>query len=194
MVDRLQKWKDWLVGVEVNVYPDDQGLQYFNTNQKPNSTESSWYLHMSDFRYDIHYRAATKMREPDGLSRRSVEEQSGMHGKLFQEGQLLDLEVDENVKDSNADDIELARIDISKSHTRDRLLLFPEEHRLEVLRQRHDSPMAGHSGRHRPPKLISRTSHCTDGQKMWQTTFQDAYSVKIARQIDTAGRQSWYQG
>ena len=31
IVDSFRTWRDWLVGVEVNVYPDHQGLQYFNT-------------------------------------------------------------------------------------------------------------------------------------------------------------------
>ena len=37
IVDRFRKWRDCLVGVEVNVYTDHQGLQYFNTQQKLNS-------------------------------------------------------------------------------------------------------------------------------------------------------------
>ena len=37
IVDSLRKWRDWLVGVEVNVYTDQQGLQYFNIKQKLNS-------------------------------------------------------------------------------------------------------------------------------------------------------------
>ena len=31
IVDSFRKWRDWLVGVKVNVYTDNQGLQYFNT-------------------------------------------------------------------------------------------------------------------------------------------------------------------
>ena len=31
IVDSFRKWRDWLVGVEVNVYTDHRGLQYFNT-------------------------------------------------------------------------------------------------------------------------------------------------------------------
>ena len=33
IVDWFRKWRDWLVGVKVNVYTDHQGLQYFNTKQ-----------------------------------------------------------------------------------------------------------------------------------------------------------------
>ena len=55
IVDSFREWRDWLVGVEVNVYADHQGLQYFNTKQMLNSRQASWYCHMSEFRYNIHY-------------------------------------------------------------------------------------------------------------------------------------------
>ena len=142
--------------VEVNIYTDHQGLQYFNTKQKLNSRQASWYLHMSEFCYNILYRPGTKMGKPDGLSRPSGEEKSGMDVKYFEEGQLLDLGEDENDNEGNADDIELEGIDVSKWDKRNGLWLVPEEHRLEVLRQHHDSQVAGHWGRHRTQELVSR--------------------------------------
>ena len=41
IVDCFRKWRDWLVGVEVNVYTEHQGLQYFNAKQKLNSQQPS---------------------------------------------------------------------------------------------------------------------------------------------------------
>ena len=55
IVDSLRKWRAWLVRVEVNVYTNHQGLQYCNNKQKLNSRPASWYLHMSEFSYNIHY-------------------------------------------------------------------------------------------------------------------------------------------
>ena len=78
IVHCFRKWRDWLVGVKVYVYADYQRLQYFNTKQKLNFGQASWYLHMSEFIYHIHYRPGFKMGKPDGLSRRSGEEKSGM--------------------------------------------------------------------------------------------------------------------
>ena len=46
---------------------------------------------MSEFRNIIHYRPGTKMGKPDGLSKRSGQEKSGMDAESFEEGQLLDL-------------------------------------------------------------------------------------------------------
>ena len=101
---------------------------------------------MSEFRYNIHYGPATKMRKPDGLSRHSGQEKSAMDAKFFDEGQLLDLEEDENDNQGNADNIELDGMDHSKWDKHNGLWLVPEEHTLEMLRQHHDSQVAGHWG------------------------------------------------
>ena len=84
------------------------------------------------------------MGKPDCLSRRASEQKSGMNAKFFEEGQLLDLGEDENDNEGNAEDIELEGIDVSKWDKQNGLWLVPEEHRLEVLRQHHDSQVAGH--------------------------------------------------
>ena len=154
--DSLRKCRDWLLGVAVNVYTDHQGLQYFIIKQKLNSRQASWYLHMYEFHYNIHYRPGTKMGKSDGLSRRSVEEKSAMHVKFFEDGQLLDLVQEENDNERNAEDMELEGIDISKWDKHNGLWLVPEEDRLEVLQQHHDSQVAGHWGRHRTQELVSR--------------------------------------
>ena len=78
------------------------------------------------------------MRKPDSLSRDSGDEKSAMDAKYSEEGQLLDLEQDENDNERNTDDIELEEIDVSKSDKCIGLRLFPEEHRLEVLRPHYD--------------------------------------------------------
>ena len=132
----------------MTIYTDHQGLQYFTTNQRLNSRQASWYLHMFEFHYNIHYRPGTKMGKPDGLSKRFGEEKSAMGAKFVEEEQLLDLVEDENDNKGNAEDIELEEIDISKWDKHNGLCLVTEEHRFEVLRQHYDSQVAGHWGRH----------------------------------------------
>ena len=97
------------------------------------------------------------MGKPDGLSRRSGEQKSGMDPKFYEEGQLLDLVEDENDNEGNADDMELEGIDVSKWDNRKGLWLVPEQHRLELLRQDHDRQVAGYWGRHRTQELVSGT-------------------------------------
>ena len=41
IMECFRNWRDWLVGVKVNVYSDYRGLQYFNTKQKLNSRQAS---------------------------------------------------------------------------------------------------------------------------------------------------------
>ena len=96
----------------MNVYKDDQALQYFNTKQKLNSPQASWYLHMSEFIYHIHYRPGFKMGKPDGLSRRSGQEKSGIDTHFFDEEQLLDLENDNVGEKEDAEHVELQGIDV----------------------------------------------------------------------------------
>jgi len=87
IVDSFRKWRDWLVGLLVNVYIDHQGLQYFNMKQKLNFRQASWYFKMSEIIYHIHYQPGTKMGKGDGLSRHSGEEKSSMEARFFNEGQ-----------------------------------------------------------------------------------------------------------
>ena len=68
---------------------------------------------MSEFIYHIHYRPGFKIGKPDGLSRRSGEEKSGMDAHLFNKGQLLDLKNDDSGEEENAEDVELEGIDVA---------------------------------------------------------------------------------
>ena len=96
------------------------------------------------------------MGKPDGLSRCSREDKSGMDAKFFADVQLLNLGEDKNDNEGNAEDIELEGIDVSKWDKRNRLWLVAEEHRLKVLLQHHHGQVAGYRGRHRTPELVSR--------------------------------------
>ena len=88
---------------------------------------------MSEFISYIHYRAGFKMGQPDGLSRRSGEEKSGIDTNFFDEGQLLDLENDNVGKEENAEDMELEGIDVARWEKKNGLRVVPQQHRLEVL-------------------------------------------------------------
>ena len=72
------------------------------------------------------------------------------------EGQLLDLGQDENDNEGNPEDIKLEDIDVLKWDKPNGLGLVTEENRLEVLRQHHDSLVAGHRGRHQTQELATR--------------------------------------
>ena len=82
------------------------------------------------------------------IPRRSGQAKSGMDAKLFEEAVLLDLGEHENDNVGNAENITLEGIVVSTWAKRNGLWLVREEHRLEVLRLDHDSPVAGPCGRH----------------------------------------------
>jgi len=67
-----------------------------------------------------------------------------MEARFFDEGQLLDLEQDDAEEGGDADDVELDAIDVASWEKNNGLWIVPEEHKLEVLRQHHDSQVAGH--------------------------------------------------
>ena len=84
------------------------------------------------------------MGKPDGLSRRSGEEKSGMDAHFLNEGQLLDLENNDVGEEDDAEDVELEGIDVATWEKKNGLWVVPQEHRLEVLHQHHDSQVVGY--------------------------------------------------
>ena len=73
---------------------------------------------MSEFIYHIHYRPGFKMGKPDGLSRHSGQEKSGMDTNFFDKGQLLDLENDD---EADVEDVGLEGIDVGTWEKKNRL-------------------------------------------------------------------------
>ena len=106
------------------------------------------------------------MGKPDGLSRRSGEEKSGMDAQFFDVGQLLDLENDDVGEEEDAEDVELEGIDVATWEKKNGLWVVRQEHRLEVLQQHHNSPVAGHWGKHRTQELVSQNF-------MWDKCLED---------------------
>jgi len=84
------------------------------------------------------------MGKADGLSRYSEEEKSGIEARIFNEGQLLDLEEDDTEERGDADDVELEAIDVASWEKKNGLWVVPKEYKLEVLRQHYDSQVAEH--------------------------------------------------
>ena len=87
---------------------------------------------MYKFIYHIHYRPGFKIGKPDGLSRHSREEKSGMDSYFFNEGQLLDLENDDVGEEEDMEDVELEGIDVATWEKKNGLIVVLQEHRVEV--------------------------------------------------------------
>ena len=73
------------------------------------------------------------MGKPDGLSRHSGKEKSGMDANCFNEGQLLDLENNDLGEEQDTEDVELEGSDVATWEKKNRVWVVLQEHRLEVL-------------------------------------------------------------
>jgi len=92
------------------------------------------------------------MGKPDGLSRRSEEEKSGMEAQFFNEGQLIDLEQynDNAIGEGGtvAENVEMEGIDVARWEKRDELWVpSPGGIPTRGAAPAHDSQVAGHWGR-----------------------------------------------
>ena len=72
------------------------------------------------------------MGKPDGLSRRSGEEKSGMDAHFFDKGQLRDLENDDVGEEEDAEVVELEWIDVVKWEKKNELCVVTQVHKFEV--------------------------------------------------------------
>ena len=66
------------------------------------------------------------MGKPDGLSRRSGEQKSGIDAHFSDEGQLLDLENDDSGEEEDAEDVELEGIDVATWEKKNGLWVVPQ--------------------------------------------------------------------
>ena len=134
----------------VQVYTDYQGLQYFNTKRRLNSRQATWYLELSEFNFLISYHPGKSMGKPDALTRCTGDEKLGLEERMFKQNQLLALD------GINAEDILDVHIEgincLSWERSPNALLIVPQQYRPEILRQCHDSKVAG---RQRMQELVS---------------------------------------
>ena len=133
------------------------------------------------------------MGKPDGLSIRSGEEKSWMDAHFFNEGLLLDLENNDVSEEEHAEDVELEGIDVATWEKKTGLWGFPQDYRLEVLLQHHDSHVAGHWGRHRTQELVSRNFICDKWLDDVARFIAGYVPCKRVKHIGIAGKQSCYQ-
>ena len=121
IVYQFQKWREWLVGVHVNLHTVHSELQYLKTKQKLNFQQASWYRYMLEFIYYIYRKPGFQLGIPDGLSRCSGEEKSGMDTDFLNKEQLTDLEHNDIRAEEDAEDVEIEGIDVVTWEKKNRL-------------------------------------------------------------------------
>ena len=94
------------------------------------------------------------MGKPDALTRWMGNKKSGAEERIFALGQLMELV---GYKNEIIEDVEIEGIDYANwDKDEARLLKVPENHINDILRQCHNSKIAGHWGRARTQELVSR--------------------------------------
>lgn len=186
IVVAFKEWRRYLEGAKhkVTVLCDHKNLQHFTSSRTLNRRQARWSLFLVDFDFEIVFRPGRLQGKPDALSRRS--EYQPKRGDGTQEQQeipllkpnqlrlqaliatpksvLLDQVRRQLKNDTTAEEI--------RRQPRDQDNLFREEDglilrgkkiyipdtpiRLEILKERHDSPAAGHFGTHKTLELVSR--------------------------------------
>ena len=91
------------------------------------------------------------------MTRTKGDETAGSDDAMFRDGQLLavvgeQVDTEEDVEMTEA----IAEERMGWKRTEDGLLLVPEEHQEAILREHHDSMVAGHWGAARTTEFISR--------------------------------------
>ena len=158
------------------------------------------------------------MGKPDVLTRRSGDEKSGAEERMFKEGQLHQIDDTKAKADSgdklqvikdvvpadllaldgiNPEDVDMEAQDIALEgidcaaweRNADGLLKVPEEYKKEVLRQCHDSKVAGHWDRHRTQELVSR-DFIWDGWREDVTRYVASYQRCQRSKSDRHARQT----
>ena len=158
IVSALDKWRPMLAGFHTDIYTDHHGLKYFLTKPRLNMRQAAWASRLADFDFTINYKPGKETLRADALSRAIDGGVAGSEEAMFQEGQLL---VSEMVGTDESEDVEMQEPIADERLSWDKmeesgLLLVPEDKRVEILAEHHDSGIAGHWGIARTQELITR--------------------------------------
>ena len=66
----LEEWRHYVLPPSFTVRTDHNGLRYLRTQSSLNDRQWRWLARLSEYRYDLEYRAGKNMQVPDGLSRK----------------------------------------------------------------------------------------------------------------------------
>ncbi|QRW17417.1 Retrotransposable element Tf2 protein [Rhizoctonia solani] len=175
IIKALEEWRIFLEATDkpVQVFTDHWNLEYWMQARTFNRQHARWRIFLSDFNFEIHYRPGKQLGKPDALSRQSdyvdnpSEPEVMLPAEVFANTSQEELEIVTEVRSKLREDPSLDPI-IQKAYKdydweEDLLwyrgkLVIPDNEPLKdrLLREFHDSPLAGHPGQQRTLELLSR--------------------------------------
>ena len=186
IVSAFEQWRHYLCGAQcpIVVFTDHKNLLYYTTTRKLNRRQARWSMFLADFDFEIKYRPGAQQGKPDALSRREEYKPkegedcvTNQHTVLIKPEKLhingiVSTPDDESLlsgirdnlkKDKFASGImkhikEFPEFSITNGLLfNEGLLYVPDLHsKLEILKNRHDSKIAGHYGVKKTVELITR--------------------------------------
>ncbi|KAF8757252.1 hypothetical protein RHS01_04115 [Rhizoctonia solani] len=141
IIKALEEWRIFLEATDkpIQVFTDHRNLEYWMQARTFNRRHAQWRIFLSDFNFEIHYRPGKQSGKPDALSRQLDYKMRTMHLHLL--GKPIG-----------------TMIGRRPSVVPRGKLVVPDLEPLkeQLLKEFHDSPLAGHPGQQRTLELLSQ--------------------------------------
>ena len=174
IVQALKEWRQYLLGADLpfEIWTDHANLTYFRGPQKLNRRQARWQSELSEFNFTMVHKPGTSMGKADALSRRADYD----HGEgdnenvVFLKQEWLVRGIVQTSRDALLERIKEAQERVEEDVLPKVLVLqngvwqtastgkvfVPEEMREEVMKEFHESPLAGHPGGRKTIQLVNR--------------------------------------
>jgi hypothetical protein len=186
IVAAFEQWRHYLCGAQhtTTVFTDHKNLLYYTTTRRLNRRQARWSMFLADFDFEIKYRPGSQQLKPDALSRREEYKPKEGEDCLTNQHVILikpekfhingvvsspeDNTLTERIRTLLGDDTFAKEIMENLENSpkfsvingllfKEGLLYVPDlESRLEILKSRHDSKVAGHYGIRKTVELVMR--------------------------------------
>ncbi|QRW24207.1 Retrotransposable element Tf2 protein [Rhizoctonia solani] len=170
IIKALEEWRIFLEATDrpIQVFTDHRNLEYWMQARTFNRRHARWQIFLSNFNFEIHYCPGKQSGKPDALSRRSdyvdnpPEPEVMLPAEVFANTLEEEMEVISEVWNKLREDPSLEPIiqfltkDAESARPQSgKLIPDAENLKKRLLREFHDSPLAGHPGQQRTLELLS---------------------------------------
>ena len=176
----LTEWRHLLMGTPLpfEIWTDHQNLEYFRKPQKLNRRQARWVTDLASYHFTLHHHLGRTHVKADLLSRRAGhdkgesdnEDVTLLKPELFRrlEFSLEDCSFLDRIRRRSANRDQIVQRNLASNGPdwmeedgvvtwKGRIYVPVDRHlRENIIREHHDSPLAGHPGQYRTHELITR--------------------------------------